>query len=345
MPSKSKKLSRRDFIKLSAAGIVGVFLGGTVAPWVKRLQQPLVDVMIAKENSYSNDLISTIRRGISYYSDVLEKVKGGTVVLKPNLIDYDPDRPLNTHTAMIAAAISAMRQLGAQEVIVAEGSGHNRDMEMILEQTGVDRVLRDEKVRFVDLNSDSISPVSLVSNYTKLSQFFFPNTILGADLVVSMPKLKTHHWAGATLSLKNLFGTIPGVKYGWPKNYLHWYGISQSIADISTTINPGFAIVDGIVGMEGDGPLNGTAVNSDVIIMGNNLTAVDSTAARIMNIYPENLSYLPLMLPYGGTINESLINQVGEPIVDVQSDFQVLPHMAQIKEKPPLWKRAIISGW
>ena len=97
--------------------------------------------------------------------------------------------------------------------------------------------------------------------------------------------------------------------------------------------------------MEGDGPLNGTAVNSDVIIMGNNLTAVDSTAARVMSIYPENLSYLSLMLPYGGTINETLINQVGEQITDVQSDFEVLPHMAQIKEKPPLWKRAIISGW
>ena len=142
MPSKSKKLSRRDFIKLSAAGIVGVFLGATIAPLVKRLQQPLADVMIAKGNSYNNDLTGTIRRGISYYSDVLEKVKGGRVVLKPNLIDYDPARPLNTHPAMIAAAISALRQLGALEVIVAEGSGHNRDMEMILEQTGVDQVLR-----------------------------------------------------------------------------------------------------------------------------------------------------------------------------------------------------------
>lgn len=345
MPSKFKKLNRRDFMKLSAAGIMGVFLGTTVAPLVKRLRQPPANVMIAKADSYNNDLTGTIRRGISYYSDVLEKVKGGRIVLKPNLIDYDPDRPLNTHPAMIAATISALHQLGAQEVIVAEGSGHNRDMEMILEKSGVDQVLRDEKVRFVDLNSDAISPVSLKSNYTKLSQLFFPNTILGADLVISMPKLKTHHWAGATISLKNMFGTIPGVKYGWPKNYLHWYGISQSIVDISTTLNPGFTIVDGIVGMEGDGPLNGTSINSDVIIMGDNLTAVDSTAARIMNIYPENLYYLQLMLPYGGTINEALITQVGEQIADVQSDFEVLPHMALIKEKPPIWKRAIISGW
>jgi uncharacterized protein (DUF362 family) len=345
MPSKSKKLHRRDVLKLSAAGIAGVFLGMTIEPLARRLQQPPAEVMIARENSYNNDLTGTIRRGISNFNDVLEKVKGGRIVLKPNLIDYDPDRPLNTHPAMIAATISAFRQLGAQEVILAEGSGHNRDMEMILEQTGVDQVLRDEKVRFVDLNSDAISPVPLISNYTKLSQFFFPNTILDADLLVSMPKLKTHHWAGATLSLKNLFGTIPGVKYGWPKNYLHWYGISESIADISTTLKPGFAILDGIVGMEGDGPLNGTAKNSDVIVMGNNLTAVDSTAARIMNIYPEYLSYLSLMLPYGGTINETLINQIGEQIADVQSDFEVLPHMARIKEKPPLWKQAIISGW
>ena len=76
MPSKSKKLSRRDFMKLSAAGIVGVFLGVTITPLVKRLQQPPADVMIARENSYSNDLTGTIRRGISHYSDVLRKSEG-----------------------------------------------------------------------------------------------------------------------------------------------------------------------------------------------------------------------------------------------------------------------------
>jgi uncharacterized protein (DUF362 family) len=50
-----------------------------------------------------------------------------------------------------------------------------------------------------------------------------------------MPKVKIHHWAGVTLSLKNMFGTIPGSVYGWPKNVLHWKGIDRSILDINST--------------------------------------------------------------------------------------------------------------
>jgi uncharacterized protein (DUF362 family) len=345
MSSSSNKISRRDFLKLSATGIMGAFLGGLTVPWIKRLQQPAADVTILKESSYQNNLVDSIRRGLDNYPNIHRKVRGGKVVLKPNMVDYYPGHPLSTHPAVIAAAIAVFRQLGAKEVIVADGPAHNRDTEMVLEQSGIDGALKDEHVRFVDLNLDAISPVNLVSNYTGLSRLFFPQTILNADLVVSMPKLKAHHWAGVTLSLKNLFGVIPGVKYGWPKNFLHWHGISNSIADIATAIRPGFAIIDGIVGMEGDGPLHGTAVESGVIVMGDNLSAVDATATRLMGIHPENIEYLRLILPYDGTINEARILQIGESIEAMQQDFKVVPHMEFIKEEPSLWKRALLSGW
>ena len=65
-----------------------------------------------------------------------------------------------------------------------------------------------------------------------------------------MPKMKTHHWAGVTLSLKNCFGCLPGRVYGWPKNALHWQGIDGSILDIAGVVRPAYAIVDGIVAME-----------------------------------------------------------------------------------------------
>ena len=345
MSSKSRKLTRRDFLKLSGMGVGGVLFGSAANAYINRYKQNVVDVTVLKESSYNNQLADTLQRGISNYPNVLRKIKGGRVVLKPNLVDYYKNVPVNTDPAMLAAAIAAFRQLGASEVIVGEGPGHNRDMEMILEQSGFDGVLKDEKVRFVDLNLDSISPVNLVSNYTGLSQLFFPNTILSADLVVSMPKMKAHHWAGATLSLKNLFGTIPGIKYGWPKNFLHWHGVTQSIADIATTINPGFAIVDGIVGMEGDGPLSGTAVNSGTIVMGENLTAVDATAARIMGFYPEQINYLMLMIKYGGTVNEARIRQLGESIMDLQQNFDTPPKSEFLKKKASLWRSAAYSGW
>ena len=345
MSSNFKNISRRDFLKLSAAGIVGAFLGGLAVPWIKRLQQPAADVTILKESSYQNNLVDTLRRGLDNYPHIHTQVRGGRVVLKPNMVDYYVGHPLSTHPAVIAAAIAAFRQLGAREVIVADGPAHNRDTEMVLEQSGIDGALKDERVQFIDLNLDAISPVNLVSNYTGLAQLYFPHTILEADLVVSLPKLKTHHWAGVTLSLKNLFGVIPGVKYGWPKNFLHWHGISNSIVDIATAIRPGFAIIDGIVGMEGDGPLHGTAVDSGVIVMGDDLSAVDATATRLMGIYPENIEYLRLLLPYGGTINEARIRQVGEPLEAVQQNFRVMPHISFIKDKPSLWKQALLSGW
>jgi len=345
MSSSSKKITRRDILKLSATGLIGTFFGGLIYPWIKRIQQPRAEVTILKESSYTGNLVDSLKRGIANYPDLQEKVRGGRVVLKPNMVDHYPGRPLSTHPALVAAAISVFRQMGAREVIVADGPAHNRDTEMVLELSGIGDVLREEKIRFVDLNLDSISPVNLVSNYTGLARLFFPKTILNADLVVSMPKLKAHHWAGVSLSLKNMFGVIPGVKYGWPKNYLHWHGIGNSIADIATTIQPGFAIIDGIVGMEGDGPLYGTAVESGIIVMGDNLSAVDGTTTRIMGIYPENIEHLRLMLPHDGTLNSDRILQLGEPISAVQQDFEVVEIMKFIKEKPELWKQALTSGW
>ena len=156
----------------------------------------------------------------------------------------------------------------------------------------------------------------------------------GADLIVSMPKLKTHHWVGATLSLKNMFGAVPGAKYGWPKNVLHWCGdqsIAKSIVDINLALRPGFAIIDGIEGMEGDGPLRGETVRSDVVVMGEDLTAVDATAARVMGLNPERISYLQVMQRHGGTISESRIEQLGEPVSAVRCDFKVLPPFAFLK--------------
>jgi len=328
--------TRREFLKLIAAATGSLAVGGAATSWLNQRNQPIARVTILKAASYEKNLADLIRRGLEDYPHVLSRVGGGRVVLKPNLVEYHQARRVNTHPAMVAAAVVAFRALGAREVIVAEGPGHQRDTEMLLEQSGLDEVLMDEKTPFVDLNLDSIHPVPLPSNHTRLGRLFLPATILGADLVVSMPKLKTHHWVGVTLSLKNMFGVVPGVKYGWPKNLLHWRGIHNSIVDINVAVQPGLAIVDGIEGMEGDGPLYGETVKSGVIIMGDNLTAVDATGARLMGLHPERVRYLQMMLRYGGTLSESRINQLGENIADVRRDFKVLEHFSVLKRSQPI---------
>jgi Domain of unknown function (DUF362) len=73
---------------------------------------------------------------------------------------------------------------------------------------------------------------------------FGVSTVLEADFLVSMPKIKTHHWAGVTLSMKNMFGVVPGARYGWPKNVLHWKGIQESILDLCATVPIHFVIAE-----------------------------------------------------------------------------------------------------
>ena len=144
------------------------------------------------------------------------------------------------------------------------------------------------------------------------------------DWIVSLAKLKTHHWAGATLAMKNLFGLMPGSYYGWPKNVLHYAGLQESILDINATVRPQFAIVDGIVGMEGDGPIIGTAKTAGVLVVGTNLPAVDATAARVMGIDPARIRYLAEAAGWLGPIAEEAIHQVGETLAGVRTPFELV---------------------
>jgi hypothetical protein len=104
--------------------------------------------------------------------------------------------------------------------------------------------------------------------FSRIKKLYLPNSALRTDLLVSMAKMKTHHWVGATLSMKNLFGVVPGGIYGWPKNVLHWAGIEESIADLHAAFPRQFAIVDGIVGMEGNGPIQGSPKHAGVLVAG-----------------------------------------------------------------------------
>ena len=124
--------------------------------------------------------------------------------------------------------------------------------------------------------------------------------------------------------MKNLFGIMPGIVYGWPKNVLHHAGIGSSILDINATVKPHFAIIDGIVGMEGDGPIMGTPKKAGVVIMGRNLPAVDATCARVMGIDPGRVNYLAAAEDWLGPIDERRIVQRGERISSPHPPFVLI---------------------
>jgi uncharacterized protein (DUF362 family) len=284
-------------------------------------------VHIARAESYDVDLLPVLKSQFDHYRPHVP-LAGKRVVLKPNLVEYRKAQVINTDPRFIDAVIRLCKDEGAAEIIVAEGPGHWRNVEFLIEASGLGPVLRKHGVRFVDLNHDEPVKVPNIGRTTGLDHLYLTRTVLSADVFISLPKLKTHHWAGATLSLKNLFGTLPGICYGWPKNELHWRGIPQSIIDIALTQTPHLAIVDGIVGMEGDGPLVGTAKPAGVLVMGVDLVAVDSTCCRLMKLPVERIPTLVLGAEMKlGRIAETDIPQIGEPIDRWAQAFEWPPQL------------------
>jgi uncharacterized protein (DUF362 family) len=302
-------------------------LRGVVVRGIEAMRAPPAfgGVHIAAVNAYEDDLVAVLKKQFEHYRPYVP-LGGKQVVLKPNLVEWHRDKVINTDPRFVSAVIELCRAEGASEVVVAEGPGHWRNVEFLVEESGLGEVLRKHGVRFVDLNHDEPVKVLNLGRTTGLEYLFLTRTITSADVFISLPKLKTHHWAGATLSLKNLFGTLPGICYGWPKNELHWRGIPNSIIDIALTQTPHLAIVDGIIGMEGDGPLNGRARHMGAIVMGIDLVAVDATCCRLMGLPPERLPTLMLGADKRlGRIREADIPQIGEPIAKLAQTFELPP--------------------
>jgi uncharacterized protein (DUF362 family) len=284
-------------------------------------------VHIARAESYDAPLADILAKQFEHFRQFVP-IQGKRVVLKPNLVEYRREKVINTDPRVVDAVIALCKREGAAEVVVAEGPGHCRNAQFLVKESGLGAVLEKHGVRFVDLNHDEPVKTLNLGRLTGLEYLYLARTVVQAEVFISLPKLKTHHWAGATLSLKNLFGTLPGICYGWPKNELHWRGIPNSIIDIALTHTPHLAIVDGIIGMEGDGPLMGTAKPVGALVMGADLVAVDATCCRLMKIPPERLPTLAFgALKRLGRLREADIQQIGEPIDALATEFELPPQI------------------
>ena len=292
-------MNRRQFLKyiFSAASVAG--WGGFTA-----CSSPvLCPVTILPVDDYAHDMSSDIASVMSRDGLTLKNKK---VLLKPNFVEAHANRPINTNIAVIAAAAQACLQLGAREVIIGEASGHRRDPWFSVLNPAL-RAIIDKRVRCIDLNYADVASVKNKGSRTGIPNFYLPREIVEADVLINMPKLKTHHWMGVTLCNKNLFGTLPGVYYGWPKNVLHYCGIENSILDLAQTVRTHYNIIDGIVGMEGDGPIMGNAKQVGALILSAHPLAADATAARIMGFDPRKIPYLASASRFLPGLNEKHI--------------------------------------
>src|ERR1700675_4641153 len=324
-------LDRRRLV-ISAAGLA---VGGTASVrllpeemLLRDRRAPCSRVAVLSAEHYSERLVELLLAGLGeFHLDLRTK----SVLLKPNLVEYIAGVEVNTNPLLVGAAAEAFLKLGAKRVVVGEGPGHQRDTYLVLAESGLAGQLQSQKISFVDLNRDELVKVPTRATYTGLEHLWLPRTVLASDFVVSMPKIKTHHWAGVTLSMKNMFGVVPGKKYGWPKNVLHWKGIHRSILDICATVPMHFVIADGVVAMEGNGPLHGPPRTLGKIVLADDPVAADFTCARLMGLDPHRVWHLDRAAHFLGNGSHDRIDLIAEGLPHRTVPFDVLPEFAHLQ--------------
>ncbi len=334
--SGSGRLGRRAMLLAGGAALGAASAASLGWPILREHLRSRAAVFIARNQKYDGPLAQTIRDGLRACGIGAEQVRGRRVLLKPNMVEPIRTSPqMTTHPAVVVATAEVFLGWGAY-VIVGEGPGHVRDTELALAESGLGPALDEAGLEFADLNYQDVAAVRNAGRASPLTELFFPQAVHEADLIVSMPKLKTHHWMGFTAAMKNLYGVMPGIKYGWPKNVLHHAGIPESAMDINATLKGAVAVVDAITCMEGDGPIMGSPKPMGLVLVGNSLPALDATCARIMGLRPDRVQLLWLANRFGlGPIEDAQIPQRGEAWEPLVSPFSVLdyPHLQELRDE------------
>ena len=259
----------------------------------------------------------------------LERIvaKGDTVIIKPNLSSSrgTPSYPGNTDYRVVAEVVRQVRALGAARVIVAEGAGTGRPLsDPVIRQIRYDTIAG---VEFLDLNTIPKEECYFVSSPNKVTRepIYMPKIYVDADVVISVPKLKTNYAVGPSLGLKNGFGAPPKplVNDGsrW-KLGLHSRGIPNSIVEINLLRKPDFVVIDGIIAGEGNGPTNNDSVDARIVFAGADVLAVDTIASYFMGFTPQKIPHLRLAAENGlGEYRMERIEVSGANIHEIRMDF------------------------
>ena len=211
---------------------------------------------------------------------------GQQVLLKPNLLaGKSPDKAVTTHPEIVRAVLIAVSQAGGI-VSVGDSPGIG-SAEQVARKSGILDVIESTGARFAPF-SESVRVRPAGGTFHELE---IARDILDADLIINLPKLKTHQMMGLTCAVKNMFGAVVGMR----KPRLHLQAGSDKaffalmLLELAEHINPALNIVDAVVGMEGDGPGSGDPVQIGALLAGTDALAVDTVATELVGFRNEQV--------------------------------------------------------
>lgn len=258
---------------------------------------------------------------------------GDRVALKPNLLQAaHPDKAITTHPSLIAAVGRAVNTSGAKPFLLESPSGAYPHTPAALERVYRATMMTDAAASGgIELSTDTrMEEVSFPEG--KLTKHFqICSPILEADLVINLPKFKTHALTAITGAVKNLFGTIPGrAKPGYHATLTDKYLFAAMLLDLAECINPGLSIMDAVVGMEGNGPGSGDPRQVGFLLGSENPRALDLVAAEMMGLdWGENPYLVEAEKQGRGPTHLEEIELVGIDPGDLRIPDFVLPDTAR----------------
>jgi uncharacterized protein (DUF362 family) len=260
------------------------------------------------------------------------------VYIKPNLGITDVRLHAGRQVALadasvIRATVELIRRHYAGEILLGDAST-GMPCRDVFEAVGLDRGLSGLDVRLVELNDGEFGDWDVPNQPAMFSRYKFSTELRGVDAVVSIAKLKSHVSTGATVCLKNLFGMTPCPVYGTPRRYLHApVRLPRVLVDVGAIFPPVLNVVDALVAQDGR-EWNGRPVQTNVLIVGNNVVATDATAVRLMGNDPTatygtapflfDANPLPIAHAHGlGPIDASDFDVRGDDVGDLGHHFAV----------------------
>ena len=238
------------------------------------------------------------------------------VIVKVNFIcEKTWDLGATTDPVVVEAIVKRVADLGL-EVFVVESDATITNADKAYVKTGMKEMCDRNGVKFVNLRYVKDRVKIVVPGGEALKTVTVPRLVV-ESAVVSAAKLKTHVNTDVTLGMKNMFGLLPD-KF---KAKYHAKGMSKVVVDINAVAKPVFTVVDGFVGMEGAGPIDGDPVRMDLIVAGKDVVAVDATCCRIMGFDPHKVKHVWRGFERGlGEVDD--ITVVGEKVEDVMHMFK-----------------------
>src|SRR4030066_945744 len=209
------------------------------------------------------------------------------ILIKVNFIcDKTWDTGATTDPVVVEAIINKIRDLPVK-VYVVESDATMTNADSAFEKTGMKAMCERNGIEYLNLRHVKDQVKLEVPSGEALKTLTVPR-IVTQSAIISAAKLKTHANTDVTLGMKNMFGLLPD-KF---KGKYHLKGINKVIVDINTVLKPALTVIDGFVGMEGAGPVDGTPAQMNLIIAGTEVVATEATACRVIGIDPHEIKHI-----------------------------------------------------